>query len=257
MAAKVTKAEVYGESWWAERLRLHCEQKTSGTRATSARTYVRQGRVLAWELGPGRITAEVQGKEVWPYEVTIEFDTFEPDVVDAMARWLQTERAIALGILGGELAEAVELQLNELNTSLFPKPGKPGRIPSQPICDCSCFDFSYACRHAMAVIYTLCRELDARPLLLLQWRGLPVDEWLAASVTQTLLPGPETPPGYYRGGDGWLDPLPLRATVDPLAMLRKLGPAPITAGRTTVDVPLAEAFGILATEATHWLTRLA
>ena len=256
MAIKGKQAEVFGESWWAERLRLSCEAKTSGTRATSARTYVRQGRVLSWQLSPGLITAQVQGKEAWPYEVNIEFTVAKPVLADGMAVWFQENRALALSILGGDLSEIVERALNERMGSLFPQPARPGRVPVEPRCDCTCFDMSHACKHAMAVIYTLCRELDTQPLLLLKLRGLPLDDWLAVPVTQTLLVGPETPPGYYRSGDGWQDPSPLSPDVDPLTMLRALGPAPIKAGRTTVDAPLSEAYRIVAGEAGEWLKRL-
>ncbi|MBC7544482.1 MAG: hypothetical protein H7338_17310 [Candidatus Sericytochromatia bacterium] len=257
MAARASKAEVFGASWWAERLRLSCDLITSGTRSTTARTYVRQGRVLSWHLKPGQITAQVQGTEAWPYEVRIDFTVVDPNVTDAMATWFQEHRALALGILGGELPEAVELRLNELSASLFPLMGKNGWLPAEPVCGCSCFDFSHACKHAMAVIYTLCRDLDTQPLLLLKLRGLPLDDWLAVSVTQNLLAGPATPPGYYRSGDGWQDPSPLSPGVDPLTMLRALGPAPIRAGRKSINEPLAEAYQILASKAGDWLSRLA
>jgi uncharacterized Zn finger protein len=50
-----------GESWWSKRFLAVLESFALGTRLTRGRAYARKGQVLSVDVGPGKVTASVQG----------------------------------------------------------------------------------------------------------------------------------------------------------------------------------------------------
>jgi hypothetical protein len=169
---------------------------------------------------------------------------------------LREDRAVALQIAAGDLPEPFDVSLKGLGTSLFPEKQQSYRQPQPLSFDCTCLDFTNACKHGLAVINVVSEAMDNNPALLLRWRGLPEEMWLTEVGKTPSASSPRQPVGFYVAGNA-LDPDWLPAPVaDPQLLLLTLGPLPLKAGKATLDVPLTEAYRILAEGAGAWLQRL-
>jgi uncharacterized Zn finger protein len=256
MPAKSNSRKTFGHTWWTYQLIAIAEALSSGTRAASGRTYARKGRVLEWHLSPGRLSAWVQGSEEWPYEVVIRIATWPQDVIDNLAGWLREDRAVALQIAAGDLPEPFEASVKALGATLFPQKAQDYRQRPELSFECSCLDFTNACKHGLAVINTVSEAMDESPALFLRWRGLPEELWLTDTGKAKPSEVPRQPVGFFWAGNAvpsdWLP----ASQPDPELLPRTLGPLPLKAGKDTLDVPLTEAYRILASEAGAWLERL-
>src|SRR5258708_8253043 len=67
-----SKSGGLGKSWWAKRWIAVLESFNIGARLGRGRSYARKGQVTAINIGPGKVTAKVQGSMPTPYAVTIE-----------------------------------------------------------------------------------------------------------------------------------------------------------------------------------------
>ena len=60
-----------GEQWWSRRFIGVLEASALGGRLARGRSYARAGQVLDFRLSQGKVTAQVQGSRVRPYDVRL------------------------------------------------------------------------------------------------------------------------------------------------------------------------------------------
>lgn len=160
-------------TWWSERFIDVLEQIGIGNRLQRGRTYARKGQVVSMAVGPGSVTAEVQGSRARPYRVRIGIAAF------GKTEWAQAEGALAANawytakLLSGEMPQDIEEVFAGLGLSLFPESARDLSL------DCTCPDQAVPCKHLAATFYLLAEYFDEDPFAILAWRGRDRDDLLA------------------------------------------------------------------------------
>jgi uncharacterized Zn finger protein len=253
-----------GESWWSRRFIELLESFGLGSRLQRGREYARAGQVLELDVEPGIALARVQGSRYTPYRVRIRPEPFSTH------QWRRAEKAIAFRalplakLLAGEMPGDIEKLLADAKLALLPGSYEELRA------SCTCPDAANPCKHTAAVYYVLAERLDEDPFALFTLRGrtreelveslrrrrakaaggaAPAPRTAAAETTDVEEPPPlaELIDCFWSSGHG-LDELQLTplAGEAPDALIRQLGPAPVTAdGRDLGDV-LAPLYARLA-----------
>ena len=163
-----------GAQWWSRRFIGVLESYGMSGRLARGRAYARAGQVLDFGLAQGKVTAQVQGSRVRPYQVRIGVLPL------TAAQWRRVESQLSgqalfrAKLLAGEMPQEIEEVFAECGTPLFP------RLASDLDMRCSCPDWEVPCKHLAAVCYVLAEEFDRDPFAMLAWRGKGRDELLAA-----------------------------------------------------------------------------
>lgn len=161
------------QTWWSERFVGVLEDIGLGNRLQRGRSYARKGQVLALDVVPGTVTAQVQGSRARPYRVRIGLTAF------GKADWADLERELAgsawylAKLLAGEMPEDIEDVFARLGLPLFPASADELTL------DCSCPDWEVPCKHLAAVFYLLAESFDDDPFRILAWRGRDREDLLA------------------------------------------------------------------------------
>lgn len=161
------------QHWWSERFIEVLEQLGLGNRLQRGRNYARRGQVMSLDVGPGSVTAQVQGSRARPYRVRIGLTAF------GKQEWAQAERALAESawyaatLLAGEMPEDIEDAFTGLGLSLFPQAAQELSM------DCSCPDYAVPCKHLAAAFYLLAESFDDDPFAIFSWRGREREDLLA------------------------------------------------------------------------------
>ncbi|MPZ96754.1 MAG: hypothetical protein GEU96_18060 [Propionibacteriales bacterium] len=161
------------QTWWSERFIEVLEGIGLGSRLERGRTYARKGQVISLEVGPGSVTAQVQGSRSRPYRVRIGIAAF------GKSEWTQAEHALTgnawytAKLLSGEMPEDIEDLFAGLGLSLFPATERELSL------DCSCPDRAVPCKHLAATFYLLAEHFDDDPFAILAWRGRDREDLLA------------------------------------------------------------------------------
>lgn len=142
-------------------------------RLPRGRSYVRNGAVIDLKITAGKITALVQGTEL--YSVTIAIRPVEP------ARWEQIVAECSgkidsvVELLQGKLSGGVMAVLTREGAGLFPS-------PRQMSLRCSCPDDARMCKHIAAALYGVGARLDEEPDLLFQLCNVDPTELVATAA---------------------------------------------------------------------------
>ncbi|MGH3856959.1 MAG: SWIM zinc finger family protein [Pseudonocardiaceae bacterium] len=161
------------QTWWSERFLEVLETIGMGNRLQRGRSYARSGQVISLDVGPGSVTAQVQGSRARPYRVRIGIAAF------GKSQWAQAEGALAGNawytamLLSGEMPEDIEDVFAGLGLSLFPSAERDLSL------DCSCPDHAVPCKHLAATFYLLAESFDDDPFGILAWRGREREDLLA------------------------------------------------------------------------------
>lgn len=161
------------QTWWSRRFIEVLEGIGMGSRLQRGRSYARKGQVISMDVGPGLVTAQVQGSRVRPYRVRIGIGAFDK------SEWAQVEGALAenawyaAALLSGEMPDDIEEVFAGLGLPLFP--ATPGELSL----DCSCPDSAVPCKHLAATFYLLAESFDEDPFAILAWRGREREDLLA------------------------------------------------------------------------------
>lgn len=256
-----------GESWWSRRFIELLESFGLGSRLQRGREYARAGQVLELDVEPGIALAKVQGSRYTPYRVRIRPEPFSTH------QWRRADKAIAVRaltlakLLAGEMPADIEKVLADAKLSLLPRSYEELRA------SCTCPDAANPCKHTAAVYYVLAERLDEDPFALFTLRGRTREELIenlrgrrakaaggaalaprtaAADTTDAHEPPPlaELVDSFWSSGPG-LDELQLTplASEAPDALIRQLGPAPVTAGGRDLGDVLASLYARLAAAA--------
>jgi uncharacterized Zn finger protein len=160
-----SKRGAIGQTWWSERFIAVLEDIGVGTRLQRGRSYARMGQVIALDVGPGSVTAQVQGSRDRPYQVRIGITAY------GKAEWAKLEHELAgnawyaAKLLAGEMPSDIEDVFGGLGLPLFP--ASAGELSM----DCSCPDWEVPCKHLAATFYLLAESFDDDPFRILAWRG--------------------------------------------------------------------------------------
>jgi uncharacterized Zn finger protein len=261
-----SKRGAIGEQWWSRRFIGVLEAAGLSGRLARGRSYARAGQVLDFRLSQGKVTAQVQGSRVRPYDVRLGVLPL------TKAQWRRVQERLAgqalfrAKLLAGEMPHEIEDVFAECGTPLFP------RSAADLDMHCSCPDWGVPCKHLAAVCYVLAEEFDRDPFAMLAWRGKARDDLLSALREVRSGPGAQAP-GPGRAGvlepaapavplaeslDGFwsarLSPARLRALSAPAGpaapdlLLRMFPPPPVPVRGQDLAEVLAPAYHRLAGE---------
>ncbi|MBS4728800.1 SWIM zinc finger family protein [Mycobacterium sp. SM1] len=161
------------QTWWSQRFVAVLEDIGLGSRLQRGRTYARQGQVIALEVDPGLVSAEVQGSRARPYRVRIQIPAFGKSEWSRVERRLAENAWYAAKLLAGEMPEDIEDVFAGFGLSLFPATARELSL------DCACPDYAVPCKHLAAVFYLLAESFDDDPFAILAWRGREREDLLA------------------------------------------------------------------------------
>ena len=161
-------------TWWGKAWIRALEQRAQldPNRLPRGRTYARHHHVHDLEIGPGEITALVQGSRPTPYRVRVRLRRFGAAEWDSVFTAIAARAAHAAALLDGELDPGIVDEAADVGVDLLPGPGE-----LQP--RCSCPDWADPCKHSAAVCYLVAQALDADPFGLFLLRGLHRDAVLS------------------------------------------------------------------------------
>ena len=164
----------FGATWWGREWVEALQERASldPNRLPRGRTYARQGAVGALDVGPGEVTAPVQGSRRTPYQARVRVRVFSEQEWGTVLDALATQAGHAAALLEGELLPEVVGDVRAVGLDLLPGTGEV-----QP--RCSCPDWADPCKHAAAVCYLVADELDRDPFQLFLLRGKSREELLA------------------------------------------------------------------------------
>ncbi|MFI6454433.1 SWIM zinc finger family protein [Streptosporangium amethystogenes] len=162
-----------GEQWWSRRFIDILEAVCDPGRLGRGRSYARSGQVLDTELGPGLVTARVQGSRRAPYLVEIQITSYQADQWRELTDALAAQALYRAKLLAGEMPPEIEDVFRACRLPLFPDTGDLDMT-------CSCPDWGFPCKHLSAVLYVLAEKFDDDPFLVLAWRGIARDALLDA-----------------------------------------------------------------------------
>jgi uncharacterized Zn finger protein len=169
-----SKRGAIGEQWWSRRFIGVLESYGMSGRLARGRSYARAGQVLDFELAQGKVTAQVQGSRVRPYQVRIGVLPLTTAQWRRVMQQLASQALFRAKLLAGEMPHEIEEVFSECGTPLFP------RSAADLDMHCSCPDWGVPCKHLAAVCYVLAEEFDRDPFAMLAWRGKGRDELLTA-----------------------------------------------------------------------------
>ena len=230
----------FGASWWARRWVQALERFSIGSRLSRGRSYARRGQVVSIDVGPGQVTASVQGSRKRPYRVRIAVATLPDSDLHKLQVALAERPVFAASLLAGRMPENVEDAFADVGLSLFPS------RKSDLETDCSCPDFANPCKHIAAVYLLLGEEFDRDPFLIFRMRGIERDDLLgpdlrrsaeaSAWMAPTLAPEPlpVDPDAFWRQpewNDNYDDLIgPARVPEETAALPKQLGRFPFWQG---------------------------
>jgi uncharacterized Zn finger protein len=221
----------FASSWWGQQWLKTLQGFGWDSRLQRGRSYARRGQVTDLGLGPGGVTAGVQGSRPKPYRVTIKLRPLTEGQWEQAIAAL-SERALAVGqLLAGEMPQEIEEIFGAADASLFPQQSRDLEM------NCSCPDWAVPCKHLAAVYYLLAEWLDRDPFLLFELRGRDRDALLTAlrerrgAEEESEAPSAEadeplTAAGFWEGGSAALDRGNEAPPPVPQALLRALGDPP-------------------------------
>jgi uncharacterized Zn finger protein len=160
-------------SWWARAWVRALEESAYADRELrEARALARGGRIGSVVTEPGRWFAAVSERgdtRTVQGSVPLLDDGARQVLVELVA----AESGRLPALLAGELPHGLGEQAEEAGVELLPYGGELGSA-------CGCAAWTDPCVHALALGYQVAWLVDADPLVLLQLRGLPREDLLAA-----------------------------------------------------------------------------
>ena len=192
LKARSTRGAI-GQTWWSGRFVNVLEGIGLGNRLQRGRNYARRGQVISLNVGPGMVTARVQGSRVQPYRVRIGITAFGKTEWAALERVLASSAWYSAKLLAGEMPAGIEQVFAAQGLPLFPA------AASELSMECSCPDWEVPCKHIAAAFYLLAEAFDADPFTILAWRGRERED-LLANLHHVRGDGPSAADGEGRDG---------------------------------------------------------
>lgn len=163
-------------SFWGRSWCRHLESFSDyENRLPRGRTYVRNESILHLGIEPGKVTAMVQGSEL--YELTIDIDPLPAEQWASVKKACQGKIATLIELLQGKISDEIMTVVTSPQHGLFPK-------PKQIHFNCNCPDWADMCKHIAAVLYGVGARLDDSPELLFTLRGVDQNELISLDTAQ-------------------------------------------------------------------------
>lgn len=242
-----TRKQPPARRWWSQRFIDVLEGYGLGGRMERGRRYARSGKVLSLEVGPGLLTARVQGSRRTPYKVTVETELPEEKEWQAIELVFRQRLGWAAKLLAGEVPEDLEAGFRQAGVDLFPTDWTDLEA------ECSCPDWEVPCKHIAASLHVFAQRLDDDPWQLLAWRGREREALIRqlrppAKAAATAGSEEGLPPWWPRGlvarpGERLVVPDALPPD-PPARVLERLGPIPLP---EALAQGLVELYGVITT----------
>lgn len=146
-------------------------------RLPRGRTYVRNGSVVDLQMEKGKITARVQGSELYQIEIKIK--------KLAKTKWEKIKNSCA-----GKVGSLIELIRGELSSEIITAlcHEKEGLFPliNEIEFKCSCPDSASLCKHLAATLYGVGARLDHEPELFFLLRDVDKTELFSVDISKEI-----------------------------------------------------------------------
>lgn len=160
--------------WWTQRWLDLLDSYRFKKRLERARNYARQGNVLSIKFQGSKVSAQVQGTEPEPYQVSLFLNPFTNEEWSYVIETMSQKAIFAAKLLAGEMPQNIEEVFTANGLSIFPFTLSDIRSK------CSCPDKANPCKHIGAVYYQLGDRFSEDPFVLFQLRGRTKDQIIAA-----------------------------------------------------------------------------
>lgn len=152
------------KSFWGKAWCKHLEAFSDYEyRLPRGRSYIRHGAVIDLKIKPQKVTALVNGSEL--YELSVTIDALDPKKWAAIKAKCQGKIGSLIELLQGKLSDEIMSLVMDTKEGLFPK-------PSEIHFNCNCPDWADMCKHVAASLYGVGARLDESPELLFKLRGV-------------------------------------------------------------------------------------
>lgn len=170
-----------GRAEWAKKWFAALERIDMGGRFGRGRNYAMSGQVLEvkrkGEKGKSQVVAKVQGVRDGVYEVTIDFRVPPKAVRGRIAAAIRREPMLVARLLAGEMPMEVEEIFRREGYDLYPGSKlEKGPRRYDVVTGCTCPDYANPCKHVFAAMIILGEEIARRPSLLVELRGITMEE---------------------------------------------------------------------------------
>lgn len=211
----MSRQKVFGLKWWTYEW-LYVLGLLDPERMERAQAYVSSGKVMKLDIRQNKVLANVRGSRIKPYSVTVQFKAWPIDRLKHVYPKLKRTPGRKQFLEINELPSAWRAHFASMDLRLIPDPEQMSFV-------CSCPDWSWPCKHALAVCCQLSVQMESDPMLLLRLQGLDPES--------ILNPVPEVhesdPIQIHRF---WtvnrVPKLNLREAQTPDLLLKRLGPIP-------------------------------
>jgi len=147
------------------------------SRLPRGRSYVRQGAVIDLQIEKGKITAKVQGSEL--YEINIAISELPTEKWERIKKSCAGKIDSLINLIQGKISPEIIALLCRKDEGLFPSPKEIKLI-------CNCPDWADLCKHLAAVLYGVGARLDQQPELFFLLRGVDQNELFNADFANEL-----------------------------------------------------------------------
>lgn len=170
-----------GRAEWAKKWFAALERIDMGGRFGRGRNYAMSGQVVEvkrkGEKGKSQVVAKVQGVRDGAYEVTIDFRVPPKTVRGRIAAAIRREPMLIARLLAGEMPMEVEEIFRREGYDLYPGSKlEKGPRRYDVVTGCTCPDYANPCKHVFAAMIILGEEIARRPSLLVELRGITMEE---------------------------------------------------------------------------------
>lgn len=170
-----------GRAEWAKKWFAALERIDMGGRFGRGRNYAMSGQVVEvkrkGEKGKRQVVAKVQGVRDGAYEVTIDFRVPPKAVRGRIAAAIRREPMLVARLLAGEMPMEVEEIFRKEGYDLYPGSKlEKGPRRYDVVTGCTCPDYANPCKHVFAAMIILGEEIARRPSLLVELRGITMEE---------------------------------------------------------------------------------
>ena len=169
---------------WAKKWSAALERMDFCGRLGRGRNYAMSGQVTELRAeADGTVVAKVQGARPQPYEVSLDFRKPQGAARKRIVAAIRREPMLTARLLAGEMPMEVEEIFRAEGFDLYPG-GKldavrrrtdAGRL-YDTVMACGCPDYANPCKHVFAALVLLGEEAARRPTLLLELRGVKMEE---------------------------------------------------------------------------------
>jgi len=170
-----TIANTFWGKAWCDNIESYHDYEN---RLPRGRSYVRNGSVIDLKIAKGKISALVQGSEL--YEINITIQELAPK------KWAKIKHDCA-----GKISSLIDLIKGKLSPEIIEllcrKPDGMFPAPKEIKMLCNCPDWADLCKHLAAVLYGVGARLDKQPELFFLLRGVDQTELLSADLAKTLV----------------------------------------------------------------------